>query len=113
LLFVLRSLLLPKLIKVSGQKWPILVPAKAATICPALLDFPPDSSPLRVEAAGVAALRRGFPKSENTGWGRKMLFLDCHYPNKRPWEDNAKKCKMMRAGIYISFALVFAGHDVG
>jgi hypothetical protein len=28
--------------------------------------------------AGVAALRRGLPKRENTGLGRKMLFLGGH-----------------------------------
>jgi hypothetical protein len=78
-----------------------------------MADFGSSQGRNDLEAAGVAALRRGFPKSENTGWGQKMLFLDCHYPNKRPWEDNSKKCKMKAAGIYISFALVFAGHDVG
>ena len=55
-----------------------MVPAKAAAICPALRDFPSDPSPLGVETGGVAGLRRGFPKSENAGRGRKMPFMDGH-----------------------------------
>ena len=79
------------------QGWQILVPAKAAVICSALQDFPPDSTPLGLEAGGVARLRRGFPKRENAGLpargglipirglgppaagrGRKMPFMDGH-----------------------------------
>jgi hypothetical protein len=44
-----------------------------------VVDFGSGQGRNDLETAGVAGLRRGFPKSENAGWDRKMPFLNGHY----------------------------------
>jgi hypothetical protein len=43
-----------------------------------MVDFGSGQGRSDFETAGVAALRRGFRKSENAGLGQKMPFLDGH-----------------------------------
>jgi hypothetical protein len=45
---------------------------------PEMVDFGSGQSRSAWETASVAALRRGFPKSENAGRVRKMPFMDGH-----------------------------------
>jgi hypothetical protein len=40
------------------------------------VDFSSGQGRSEIETAGVAALRRGFQQSENTGLGQKMPFVD-------------------------------------
>jgi len=43
-----------------------------------MVDFGSGQGRSAFETAGVATLRRGFQKRENTGLGRKMPFMDGH-----------------------------------
>ena len=45
---------------------------------PEMVDCGPDQGRSEFETTGVAALRRGFQRRENTALGRKMPFLDGH-----------------------------------
>ena len=45
---------------------------------PEMVDWGPDLGPSDFETAGVAVLRRGSQRIENTKLGRKMPFLDGH-----------------------------------
>jgi len=47
-----------------------------------MVDFGSGQGRSEIETAGVLALRRGFQSSENAGLGRKMPFLDGHYPKQ-------------------------------
>ena len=43
-----------------------------------MVDFGTGQGCSDFETGGVAALRRGFKRSENTGLGQKMPFMDGH-----------------------------------
>ncbi len=43
-----------------------------------MVDFGSGQGRSLFAAGGVAALRRGLQKDENTGLGRRMLFMDGH-----------------------------------
>jgi len=45
---------------------------------PETVDFGSGQGRSLFATAGVAALRRGLRKGENTGLGRRMLFMDGH-----------------------------------
>jgi hypothetical protein len=48
------------------------------SVHPEMVDCGSDQGRSDFETAGVAALRRGFQKSENADMGRKMPFPDGH-----------------------------------
>jgi hypothetical protein len=49
------------------------------SVHPELVDCGSSQGRSVLETAGVAALRRGFPKRENAGLGRKMPIMGGHY----------------------------------
>ena len=51
-----------------------------------MVDFGSGQGRSDLKTAGVAELRRGFPKSENAGRGRKMPFMDGREIKKPPRE---------------------------
>jgi hypothetical protein len=62
-----------RIAEVTARWRPIL-----GSVHPEMVDCGPDQGCSVLATAGVAALRRGLPKRENTGLGRKMPFLDEH-----------------------------------
>jgi hypothetical protein len=54
-----------------------------------MVDCGPDQGRSDFETAGVAALRRGFQRSEITELDRKMPFMDGHYLPVFPVQTNA------------------------
>jgi hypothetical protein len=48
------------------------------SVDPEMVDFGSGQGHSDFESAGVVLLRRGFQKSENSGLGRKMPFMDWH-----------------------------------
>jgi hypothetical protein len=50
-----------------------------SSVRPETVDFGSGQGRSELETAGVAALRQGFPRSENAGRGQKMPFMDGDY----------------------------------